>query len=289
MRLPVVVEIACVLAGESACEFVVELEDLDDVCAGVEALSEIPEGDCVLVRRNVRSTLSESTCLDLVNDVIESRRSQHVIIHQQQIFTLPEVFINVADLSGDAEEVSVFRLKDGYGAEIALPDAAACGVGKICVMCWISVVCLLKNGVVQREGVDDVGIFRVDHAGAVECADDGGDAGFAEYFLRDEGRSDSADEDFSGRGAEIFGGVDGVDGLLPAESEQCSDSYDVELWEVVCGKAAAVVLDEEFACEVVEVGDGVEAGDFAGADVVVEVLCSEFHQTICMWLYPLKQ
>lgn len=87
--------------------------------------------------------------------------------------------IDVVYLLGYAEKISVFRLKDGYGAEIALPDAAACGVGKICVMCGVCVVGLLKDGVVQRERVDDVGIFGVDDAVAVECAGDGGDSGFA--------------------------------------------------------------------------------------------------------------
>ena len=50
----------------------------------------------------------------------------------------------------NAEEVGVFRLKDGYGAEVAVPDAASCGVGKICVMSGVCVVDFLKYGVVQR-------------------------------------------------------------------------------------------------------------------------------------------
>lgn len=101
--------------------------------------------------------------------------------------------IYVADLLAYAEEVGVFRLKDGYGAEVAVPDAAACGVGKICVMSGVCVVDFLKYGVVQRERVYDVYVAGVDDAGRAESPGDGSDAGFSEYFLRDEGGSDSAD------------------------------------------------------------------------------------------------
>ena len=181
-----------------------------------------------MVLRLAHRALDEAQRLYLIDDPIEVRRCENVIVEQQKVGTIAEPLTLLIDLIDDRDMRFVCRLELGHHAKRTSIDATAGGVSVEGIAGGISIVDLVEDRIIERKVFDD-DIVVIELAALIEQSDDRFDAGLMLQLLGHGACGDPSDENLIGLSTEPLEKVDRVDGLCPIESEERSDAYPIEL------------------------------------------------------------